>query len=89
MNRSPYCHCCGRRVARRPRCGKYRYRHRCPHGSWCWAGDARLGLHANWNQACTACMVWGKRVEELHREGLPNQAAIEQANRETPVEEGT
>lgn len=41
------CPMCGKRTKRRPRTGKLRYAHRCPHGFRCPAGQPRLGEHLN------------------------------------------
>jgi len=41
------CAACGKRVKRRSRAGKARYRHNCPHGRPCPAGDPLTGTHLN------------------------------------------
>lgn len=40
------CPMCGKQVAKRPRCGKLRFRHKCPHGKWCDQGNPLIGPHA-------------------------------------------
>ena len=46
---------CGTPARKMPRCGKRRYRHKCPHGKWCAHGDRLLGVHANHNNLCGIC----------------------------------
>lgn len=40
------CPMCGNAVGKRPRCGKLRYRHKCPHGQWCAQGNPLVGTHS-------------------------------------------
>ena len=47
---------CGTAARKMPRCGKRRYRHKCPHGRWCQHGDRLHGAHANHNTRCRDCM---------------------------------
>lgn len=46
------CRCCGRRIRKRPRRSKQHYRHKCPHGAWCVAGEPRQVNNA---PRCAAC----------------------------------
>lgn len=46
---------CGTKAQKRPRGGKRRYAHKCPHGKWCAFGDRILGHHANHNNLCREC----------------------------------
>ena len=64
--RGDRCELCGRRAKPWPRTGKRRYRHKCPHGSWCVRGHRLSGWHANWPQ-CKACMPFARKLEELQR----------------------
>lgn len=40
------CPMCGKEVAKRPRCAKLRFRHKCPHGKWCGQGEKLVGAHS-------------------------------------------
>lgn len=40
------CPMCGKEVAKRPRCNKLRFRHKCPHGKWCGQGERLVGGHS-------------------------------------------
>lgn len=48
---------CGTRANKMPRCGKRRYRHKCPHGLWCDHGHRLKGSHANHNWSCSTCVA--------------------------------
>ncbi len=48
---------CGTPARKMPRCGKRRYRHKCPHGKFCAHGDRLLGAHANHNTFCDICVA--------------------------------
>lgn len=39
------CPGCGKKIKKRPRSGKLRYRHKCPHGELCAVGDPLWGTH--------------------------------------------
>lgn len=52
----PGCVLCGRKdVFRRPRSGKYHFRHKCPHGKWCDSGQPLRGQHGNSSLSCYPC----------------------------------
>jgi hypothetical protein len=48
---------CGTPARKMPRCGKRRYRHKCPHGKFCEHGDRLAGAHANRNSFCEICVA--------------------------------
>jgi hypothetical protein len=58
------CPMCGRLTFRRPRTGKLRYWHLCPHDRPCPAGDRLLGMHLNTYppaRGCAECRVIPRR----------------------------
>jgi hypothetical protein len=66
------CPLCGRAVKRfrngtTPPHGKRRYRHKCPHGTWCVSGHRLNGQHAN-HPLCAECR---KAPDYRERNNLP------------------
>ena len=57
-HRGGTCELCGRPARPRPRCGKARYPHKCPHGLPCARGDKLLGIHQN-HPTCPQCAAAG------------------------------
>mgnify|MGYP001571125143 FL=1 len=70
------CALCGRTdVKKRPRCGKYHYPHKCPHGRPCASGVPRLGEHAN-TPRCFPCINRQRADYDLAHRGKLEQAGM-------------
>jgi hypothetical protein len=72
---------CGTAARKMPRCGKRRYRHKCPHGNWCAFGHRLVGWHAVSNIHCREC-----KKESLARR-LTNDEGYQRMLRERAKEE--
>ena len=64
------CHCCGRVLKRdiRKKTGRAMYRHKCPHGEWCIAGNGLVNVHAN-TPRCRECRK-AQQAGDIHAAGL-------------------
>lgn len=63
------CRICGTIAKKRPRAGKQRHRHKCPHGVWCVAGSVN-GQHSNYaalggKHYCLKCVELGRWDERM------------------------
>jgi hypothetical protein len=69
------CHCCGRVLKRdiRKKTGRAMYRHKCPHGEWCIAGNGLVNVHAN-TPRCRECRK-AQQAGDIHSADLRLQEA--------------